>query len=174
MGINIPSSVFDCWNDVIANTLNRTVTLVYPEKKEDCPNCIMSTMGTSNRSISIYQPGGPYPFERGMPCPYCNGAGYKAIENTDTINTRMYWDKKSWVKTGAEIAIPNDGLQTISFMTDLEKVEKCKFMIPDYNGIENYHTSARYEKFSSPIAQGFFKQNTVKYVVTFWTRAKNG
>ena len=172
MGINIPSSVFDVYNEAIL-LFTRSATLVYPEKKEDCPNCIMSTMGTSNRSISVYQPGGPYPFERGMPCPYCGGKGYKAIENTDTITLRIYWDRKNWVKTGAEINIPDMGIQTISYMTDLEKINKAKYLIPSYDGIENYDTNATYEKAGISFPQGF-KQNTTKYVVSFWTRVSGG
>jgi len=172
MGINIPSSVFDVYNEAIL-LFARSATLVYPEKKEDCPNCIMSTMGTSNRSVSIYQPGGPYPFERGMPCPYCGGKGYKAIENTDTITLRIYWDRKNWVKTGAEINIPDMAIQTISYMTDLEKINKAKYLIPSYDGIEKYDTSARYEKAGVSFPQGF-KQNTTKYVVSFWTRVGGG
>jgi len=169
MAINIPSSVFDTYNEAVL-LFTRTATLVYPEKKEDCPNCIMSTMGVSNRSISIYQTGGPYPFDRGMPCPYCNGKGYKATEATDSITLRIYWDRKNWVKTGAEINIPDGGIQTIAYMTDLDKIEKCKYMIPIYDGIEKYDTNAKYEKAGISFPQGF-KQNATKYVVTFWNRA---
>ncbi len=169
MAINIPSGVFDVYNEAIL-LFTRTSTLIYPEKKEDCPNCIMSTMGTRNRSMSIYQAGGPYPFDRGMPCPYCGGKGYKAVESSDDITLRIYWDRKSWVKTGAEIAIPDGSIQTIAYMTDLEKIEKCKYMVPNYDGIQNYDTSAKYEKNGISFPQGF-KQNAIKYVVTFWTRA---
>lgn len=169
MAINIPSGVFDVYNEAIL-LFTRQATLIYPEKKEDCPNCIMSNMGTRNRSVSIYQAGGPYPFERGMPCPYCGGKGYKANESTDEVTLRIYWDRKSWVKTGAEIAIPDGSIQTIAYMTDLEKIEQCKYMIPNYDGIQNYDTSARYEKNGISFPQGF-KQNAIKYVVTFWTRA---
>lgn len=171
MAINIPSGVFDVYNEAIL-LFTRSATLVYPEKKEDCPNCIMSNMGTRNRSISIYQTGGPFPFERGMPCPYCNGKGYKAEESTDTITLRIYWDRKSWVKTGAEINIPDMSIQTIAYMADLEKIEKAKYLIPSYDGIENYDVNAKYEKAGISFPQGF-KQNNTKYVVTFWSRANS-
>jgi len=169
MAINIPSSVFDTYNEAVL-LFTRTATLIYPEFKEDCPNCIMSNMGTRNRSISIYQAGGPYPFDRGMPCPYCGGKGYKAVESSDDITLRIYWDRKNWVKTGAEVNIPNGGIQTIAYMTDLDKIEKCKYMIPKYDGIENYDPNAKFEKTGMSFPQGF-KQNNTKYVVTFWTRA---
>mgnify|MGYP003121031056 CR=1 FL=1 len=169
MAINIPSGVFDVYNEAIL-LFTRSATLVYPEKKEDCPNCVMSTMGVGGRSVSIYQAGGPYPFDRGMPCPYCNGKGYKAVEATDQVTLRIYWDRKNWVKTGAEINVPAGGIQTIAYMADLDKIEKCKYMIPSYDGIENYDPNARYEKTGISFPQGF-KQNNTKYVVTFWTRS---
>ena len=167
MAINIPSSVFDTYNEAVL-LFTRTATLVYPEKKEDCPNCILDTMGTRNRSVSMYQPGGPYPFERGMPCPYCGGQGYKAIESSDEVTLRIYWDRKSWYNVGIPIDIPNGMIQTISYLSDLEKIEQCKYMIPNYDGIENYD-KAKYEKNGPSFPQGF-KQNTTKYVVTFWNR----
>jgi len=170
MAINIPSGVFDVYNEAIL-LFTRSATLVYPEKKEDCPNCIMNTMGTSNRSVSIYQTGGPYPFDRGMPCPYCNGKGYKAVEATDSITLRIYWDRKNWVKTGAEINIPDMSIQTIAYMTDLDKIEKAKYLIPSYDGIEKYDPNAKNEKARISFPQGF-KQNNTKYVVTFWKRAQ--
>ena len=68
MAINIPASVFKTYNEAVL-LFTRTATLVYPEKREQCPNCYMDTMGTRNRSISNYRSGGPYPFERGNALP---------------------------------------------------------------------------------------------------------
>jgi hypothetical protein len=53
-------------------------------------------------------------------------------------------------------------------MTDLEKINKAKYLIPNYDGIEKYD-NGRYERAGSSYPQGF-KQNETKYVVTFWTR----
>jgi len=167
MAITIPSGVFDIYNEAVL-LFTRTATLIYPEKREQCPNCYMNTMGTRNKSVSLYRPGGPYPFERGMPCPYCGGKGYKAVEASDDITLRIYWDRKSWFNVGIPVDIADGTVQTISYMTDLNKIEQCKYMIPKYDGIENYDTS-KYEKSGPSFPQGF-KQNTTKYVVTFWNR----
>jgi len=167
VAINIPSSVFDTYNEAVL-LFTRTATLVYPEKREQCPNCYMNTMGTRNKSVSVYRAGGPYPFERGMPCPYCNGKGYKAVEASDDITLRIYWDRKAWFNVGIPIDIADSTIQTISYMSDLNKIEQCKYMIPKYDGIENYGVS-KYEKSGTSFPQGF-KQNTTKYVVTFWNR----
>ena len=104
-----------------------------------------------------------------MPCPYCNGRGYKAVESSDNITLRIYWERKYWVDIGVPIDVPNGGIQTIAYMTDLPKIEKCKYMIPKYDGIENYDTNAKYERAGTSYPQGF-KQNETKYVVTFWKR----
>ena len=167
MAIEISSSVFDTYNSAL-NLFTRTATLVYPEKREQCANCYMDTMGTRNRSVSRYRSGGPYPFERGMPCPYCNGKGYKATETTEDITLRIYWNRKAWVDVGISVDIPDGSIQTIALMTDLEKINKCKYLIPNYDGIEKYDKMT-YTRSGSSYPQGF-KQNNTKYVVTFWNR----
>ena len=168
MAINIPSGVFSVYNEAIS-LFTRTAKLVFPEKREQCPNCFLDTMGTSTRSVSIYRSGGPYPFERGMPCPYCEGKGYKAVETSEDVSLRIYYDRKSWVSIGVPINIPEGAIQTICDMADLPKLAKCKYMIPEYDGIQNYDTSARYERDGASIPQGF-KQNPTKNAVTFWNR----
>ena len=168
MAINIPASVFTTYNEAVL-LFTRTATLIYPEKKERCPNCYLDTLGTSNRSISIYRAGGPYPFERGMPCPYCGGKGYKAVETTEDVTLRIYWDSKFWIKTDFKIDVPNGAIQTIAKMDDLDKINKAKYLIPNYDGIEKYD-QGRYERAGLSYPQGF-KQNETKYVVTFWSRA---
>jgi len=167
MAINIPSSVFDTYNEAVL-LFTRTGRLIYPEKKEQCPNCYLDTLGTANRSISKYKTNGPYPFERGMPCPYCDGKGYKAIENTEDITLRIYWNQKYWMNIGIPIDLPDGSIQTIGYMADLEKINKAKYLIPIYDGIEKYETM-RYEKAGNSYPQGF-KQNSTKYIVTFWKR----
>ena len=167
MAISIPSSVFDTYNEAVL-LFTRTATLVYPERREECPNCYMDTMGTRNRSVSVYKVGGPYPFERGMPCPYCNGKGYKAVETTEDITIRIYWDRKNWIDVGIPIDISDGSIQTIVYMTDLPKINKAKYLIPKYDGIEKYD-DMNYERSGMSYPQGF-KQNTTKYIVTFWSR----
>jgi len=170
VAINIPSSVFNTYNEAVL-LFTRTAKLIYPEKKEECPNCYLDTLGSRNRSVSKYKTGGPYPFERGMPCPYCNGKGYKALELSDTITLRIYWDRKFWFKVAQTIQVPDSSIQTISYMTDLDKINKAKYLAPIYDGIEKYDDS-RFEKSGPSYPQGF-KQNETKYVVTFWNRVSS-
>jgi hypothetical protein len=54
MAINIPASVFKTYNEAVL-LFTRTATLVYPEKREQCPNCYMDTMGIENFGLtSVY------------------------------------------------------------------------------------------------------------------------
>ena len=168
MRIVIPTGVFNIYNEAV-ELFERTVTLVYPEKKEQCPNCYLDTMGTRTRSVAVYKPGGPYPFGRGMPCPYCDGLGYKAIETEEEIELRIYWEPSKWYNVGFAVDLPEGSIQTICNMKDLPKLERAKYLIPkSYGNIANYHTM-RYTRAGSSYPQGF-KQNPEKYAVTFWQR----
>jgi hypothetical protein len=171
MAINLSAGVFDFYNESL-ELFVRPMVLVYPPKREDCPNCRLETLGVrSSRSISVYVQGGPLPFSRGMPCPYCNGKGYKEIETTDTIDARIYWDRRYWVNIGVQLNLPDGAVQTITKMDEYTKISRCEYMIPNYDGIEKYSTK-RFKRASEPYPQGF-KQNPIKYVVTFWTVSTN-
>ena len=167
MAINIPAGVFDVYNEAIL-LFTRTATLVYPPSRSDCPNCRQDTLGVRTKSVSVYVAGGPIPFQRGMPCPYCNGKGYKEVETTDEITLRIYWDRKFWVNVGPNIDIPDCSIQTIAYMSDLPKIQRCKYLIPNYDGLEKYSTK-KFERAGTSYPQGF-KQNDTKYVVTFWNQ----
>ena len=168
MPIVIPTGVFNVYNEAV-ELFERTVKLVYPEKKEQCPNCYLDTMGTRTRSVSVYRSGGPYPFTRGMPCPYCNGKGYKAAEAEENIEVRIYWDAKSFRDIGIPIDLPEGSIQVISKMTDMPKLDKAKYLIPlTYGNISNY-TTMQFIRSGAAYPQGF-KQTPEKYAVTFWTR----
>lgn len=168
MAINIPSSVFDIYNEAVL-LFARPATLVYPAKKEDCPNCTYSSFGVKTQSISIYSQGGPIPFERGMPCPYCHGKGYKEIEATEDITIRMYWDRKYWIDVGAKVDVPDLMMQTVAFMTDFDKINKANYLIPHYSNMDRY-VNQKFQRHGQSYPQGF-KQNDVKYFVTFWKLA---
>ena len=168
MPIVIPTGVFNVYNEAV-ELFERTVTLVYPEKKEQCPNCYLDTLGTRTRSVSVYKPNGPYPFARGMPCPYCNGKGYKAVESEENLDVRIYWDQKSYRDIGVPIDLPEGSIQVICNMKEMPKLERAKYLIPQsYGNISNY-TTMKFVKSGSYYPQGF-KQNPEKYAVSFWVR----
>ena len=54
-------------------------------------------------------------------------------------------------------------------MTDMPKLEKAKYLIPQsYGNISNY-TTMKFVRSGAAYPQGF-KQNPEKYAVTFWER----
>jgi len=164
MSISLPPDAFTMYNDAVDNIWSRPVTLVYPEVREECPNCTFNGM----RSNGIYKAGGPYPFADGMLCPWCEGAGYKMIETSDTIQVRIYYSQKEWVKVGAQVNLANAAAQIISKLDDLPKIQQCKYCIPHYYpNLDNYN-NLKLKKISDFYPQGFL-QNPVRYVVTFWS-----
>ena len=164
MAISLPSGVFDDFNSAVDNIWARPITLVYPEVREECPNCTYNGF----RSNGIYKSGGPYPFTDGGLCPWCEGAGYKMIETSQVISARIYYSRKDWVKVGAQVQLANAAAQIIAKITDLPKLQQCKYCIPNYYpNIDNYN-NPKLTRISDFYPQGFL-QNPVQYVVTFWS-----
>lgn len=163
---NISPSTFDAFNSAAQAFFERSATLIFPEKREECPNCYMSTFGTKTRSVSIYRQGGPYPFDEGMPCPYCEGKGYKQIEVSENIPIQILWEIQSYYKKLMPIDIPQGSIQTIVRATYATKVEMAKYLIPQDSGIENLDIK-KYERFGPMYPIGF-KHNPVKYMINFW------
>lgn len=169
MAINIPSRVYDDFNEAVV-LMERTIVLSYPEKKDPCPNCYLDTMGTRNRSISRYKVGGPDPFEDGMPCPYCGGRGYIESVVTEIIPARIYLEPEQWSKT-LNIKIPKGAMMTIFRTEYTSKVRSCKHMNPNYNDIETHFTDNYYRQ--GDIYSNSFTLNPVKYSTAIWAKTKD-
>jgi hypothetical protein len=164
MPISLPPEFFAIYNEAVDNVWSRSVTLVYPEIREECPNCTFNGM----RSNGVYKANGPYPFENGFLCPYCEGAGYKMIQQTEDIKVRIYYSQKEWVKIGPQVSLPNAAAQIVAKLTDLSKIQQSKYCIPHYYpGIDNYNNQ-KLQKVSDFYPMGFL-QNPTSYVVTFWS-----
>ena len=162
MALNLPSSAFTKLNEAIL-LFNRTCTLVYPERRQTCENCVTNTFG--GRSTNTYRSGGPIPFSRGANCPLCGGDGYKDVETTDSIELRIYYNRRDFIDVGFNADVPNNVIQTVGYMDDFEKITKAKELLVDIGK----HDKGRYKRISEPYNQGF-KQNPTQYVVIFWER----
>jgi hypothetical protein len=163
MAISIPDNVFSIFNEAVDNIWSKSITLVYPEKREECPNCYFN----GYKSNGVYKTGGPYPFDDGSPCPYCEGNGYKMIETTEIIKSRIYYNRKDWIDVGVSVNIPFAAAQLVSNIEDLPKLQRCKYIIPlYYSGSEGQQNQALTSA-GSFYPQGF-TQNNIKYVTTFW------
>ena len=162
MALNLPSSAFTKLNEAIL-LFNRTCTLVYPERRQTCENCVTNTVG--GRSTNTYRSGGPIPYSRGATCPWCGGDGYKDVETTDSIELRIYYNRRDFIDVGFNADVPNNVIQTVGYMDDFEKITKAKELLVDIGK----HDKGRYQRISEPYNQGF-KQNPTQYVVIFWER----
>lgn len=167
MSLSIPSGIFSIYNDAVDNIWSKRVTLVYPERKEECPNCY----NNGYQSNGVYRTGGPYPFENGFPCPYCDGVGFKYLQTTEDIYARLYFAKKDWAKIGIDVNIPDAEMQMVCKITDWPKVQRANYILPSY-----------YEGYQIDPSNGMtltgdyypmgFTQNPTKYIVTFWKSKK--
>ena len=115
MAINVPQSVFDKYFEVIDSTFTIfgvTCQLVFIETVEEISTSF-DNFPTHN-SVNAHRRGGGNPgFER-------EDKVFKEVEKTEDIVLKVYWDARSWVKTGSDIVVPDGSIQTIGKMTDLE------------------------------------------------------
>ena len=162
MALNLPASAFTKLNEAIL-LFNRTCTIVYPEKRTTCPNCITNTFG--GRGVNTYKAGGPIPFNRGTECPNCGGEGFKNEETTDSVELRIYYRRRDFIDVGFNADIPNNVIQAVGLMSDYEKLTQAKELLVDVGK----YNKGRYKRISEPYNQGF-KQNPTQYVVIFWER----
>lgn len=151
---------------MVRDELEESIKLYYPETREDCPNCYLDTFGTVSRSVSIYKVGGPAPFSDGMPCPYCDGKGYKAVEMTEVIPGRSYIVNKDFHNKSG-INIPQGSYEFICRHTYFPKLVRAKFMMP-VNEISGY-TIQRYYLVGQPDVISF-KLNPITYISSFWVK----
>lgn len=164
MSFTIPSGIFQQYYDVVDELIDnsytsKTCTIVFPPIIVDCNNC--TTVYFGGISKNVYENGGPAPFNLGN-CPICGGNGKKELASTDTINLRVYYKTKDWVKV-ANINIPNADAQVIGYLTDLPKLRRAQRVeITDPSGILVWRCSLSGE----PYLHGFGN----RYFVAFLKR----
>ena len=79
---------------------------------------------------------------------------------------RVYWRRRDWVKTGIQVGIANDVVQTITYLKHLPKINKAKEVIINKN--VQGHETLRYVKMGESITNGL-QHN--RYIITYWQRA---
>lgn len=159
MPVNIPQSVFDKYFDVIDSTFDIfgvTCQLVSIEKRQ-----------IVNRNVNNNYPtvDTVNPHIRGIG--NVNSGNLTIIETevlTD-IKLKVYWDSNQWIKISDNIVAPNTSIQTICFMSDLEKVLNAKALIV-HKDIKD-KKEMRFERIGEHIPLGL-KQN--RYFGCFWKR----
>lgn len=171
MRLKIPSKVYSIFNDFVANHCERLCTLFFPSTLIECVNCYSNTLHNVVESISIYRPGGPMPFASGMTCPYCAGRGSIEQEVKKQIPARIYWKRSDFLPIPDSINIPRNAVQTYVNMTYLPDIERASYMMPQYDGIDNFKLNKYFKK--SPSYPEGLKDNPVKYVINIWATDDN-
>lgn len=167
MTFTIPSGLQSLYQEyadslLISDMTSSQCKLVYPGKREECPNCTFNSFGGT--STNVYKSGGPQPFNFGV-CPLCGGAGYKEKETTENVRLRIYWSRRDWRKVGIDVQIPDAEVMTIGYLSDLPKCEQAdEIVIP--SGQSGYHNWS-FELAGEPFPHGFGKD---RYFVAFWKR----
>lgn len=166
MGL-VPQAVIDTYNTIVDSFINEDFgvdcVLEYPPKDAVCINCVYDSK--SKKSTNRYKSGGPSYFTSGV-CPWCGGKGVTQTINTDTIKLRCYWERKSWLKIGIPINIPDNAVQTIGFLSDFPKIKKAQKIL--LNNQNSGYVNLEYVLYGEPIPHGFKKN---RYIICYWVRA---
>ena len=165
--VQLSQDIFDKYNDFVDDFINSNFgvdcILQYPPKELACINCIYDVK--SKKSTNKYKTGGPISFTFGV-CPWCNGRGSKQDIATDTIKLRVYWERKSWLKIGIPLNIPDGAVQAIGFLSDFPNIKKAQKII--LNSTQSGYANWEYTLYGDPMPHGF-KRN--RYIITYWVRA---
>lgn len=155
MPITIPQSVFDKYYDVVDSTFDIfgvTCQLVYIQKVEELNNNFNNI--PDNRSVNPRRRNSDY--NRG-------GKSYREVEKLEDIKIKVYWDSRNWTKVGGNIVVPENGIQTIFFATDLSKILKAKELIvhKSVKDLKEY----RFKRSGDPFPMGIGLE---RYFGCFW------
>lgn len=152
--------------DDIITVLGKDCVLVYPPKMTACPNCVPSPMG--GQSSNRWRSGGPVPFPNTGVCPWCNGAGRRAEEQSELVHMSCEWNPKEYKRPleDVDVRVPYSVLKTKGYLTDLPKIVRCEYLrlqIP----VEGYSVR-RFKLASNPGDESNIIQG--RYCVAIWTQ----
>lgn len=134
MTLEIPSELKALYKETVDALLLSELTseeceIVYPPKKSQCENCMPGPMGSGSK---VYRNGGPRPFSFGI-CPHCQGRGFLATENSDTIRLRVYFvtdrSKQEVFSKIANVDFEKYDAQIIGHMDDLPKIRRANYIL---------------------------------------------
>ncbi len=158
MSINVPESVFQKYFDVIDSTFNIfgvTCQLVSIEKIEEIvlPDNNLPVINSINNTIIDSD------HNRGT-------TTVREVETLTDIKLKVYWDAKEWIGVGTDtLNLPDGTIQTIGFMSDLQKILSAKELIV-HKGIKDIK-EMRFSRQGEHIPMGLKQE---RYFACFWTR----
>lgn len=158
MPIIVPESVFDKYYDVIDSTFTIfgvDCRLVFTELVEEV---VSNDNIPSVPSINVHR--------RNQDQYRRDEKTLKQIEKFEDIRLKVYWDSKNFIMPSPNLTLPDNSIQTIFFMKDLQKINRAKELIV-HKGIQNIQ-EMRFKKTGQPFPMGL-RQN--RYCGCFWEAA---
>lgn len=153
----LPSGFIDKFNCAIDSTFDIfgvTCTIVYIDTVEEISNTYDNI--PDSRSINNHRRRPPREYKR-------EEIVVREVEQTEDVVMKVYWDAKNWTQLGGNIVIPDNGIQTIFYATDLEKIQKAEKLIV-HKDIESLQKNT-FKKFGRPFPVSL-KQK--RYFSCFW------
>jgi hypothetical protein len=158
MAISIPSGVFTKYKefaDEMITSFGVSCSLIYTHQVEVITESVPTVK--QRRSLNIQNRNESAGFSRGS-------STFKTVENTDTLTMRVYRNKKDFIKIG-QIDVPDGAIQTISYLSDLPKLNRAIALITDTQ--LSAHETYRYVKVSEPVPHGLEHD---RYIICLWKR----
>ena len=158
MPIIVPESVFEKYYDVIDSTFTIfgvDCRLVFNETVEEAT---ANNNVPSAPSLNVHR--------RNQDQYRRDQKTLKQVEKFEDIRLKVYWDNRDFIKPTQTLVLPNNAIQTIFFMRDLQKINRAKELIV-HKGIQNTQ-EMRFKKLGQPFPMGL-RQN--RYCGCFWEAA---
>jgi len=118
--MNIPDSVFDKYFDgvdwMIDNPhIGQTCTVIYPSVPQSYSGPISKPVGMGGSHVS----------NNGQVQDNIGSTPTRDTDTTSTIQLRIYWTKKDWLKI-TNVNIPDADIMVIGYLSDLSKLKQAK------------------------------------------------
>lgn len=159
MPVTIPESVFDKYFDVVDSTFTIfgvTCQLVLTETVEVDSGGPANV--PTNKSVNAHKKK-ERQFSR-------NDKIVSQKEVLQDIKLKVYWNKKDWVRLPSDMVVPDNGIQTIFFATDLKDIMRATSLIV-HKDIKD-SVEMRFVRSGEPFPMGLRQE---RYFGCFWERA---
>lgn len=151
--------------DDMINSFSKNCRVVYPPIVTSCPNC-QAAPPIDNTINSTWLTGGSVMNPIAGICSVCGGKGISQ-QNSDIITGAIYWNPKHFGNLKIDnLRLAKGLLKFDGFLTDLPKIQKCEYLIPDTDNEAYIHY--RFRLCEEPISSN----NIIKgrYFSSLWER----
>lgn len=153
--------------DDLVTEMGKNCLLVYPPTSVTCDNCQSIPM-PGNRVTYHWKTGGPIRFPNGGVCPACNGQGYRAEEDSETIRLLCAYKADGFLRPapGVDVRVPNATLRVRCYLTESPKLNRADHLV--YQVDASPYSLAKFRMTSKPVDESNIVQG--RYAVSYWTQ----